>query len=156
MSVGVQAFYRITEKIKEELLSNENINTVTRGDITQIDLAKQTIFPLAHVMINNIVNQERVLNINITVFTMDIVDYSKDASLDTFRNNDNEIDVINTQLAVAMLLIEKLRSGQMYLDKFQLEGTATHEQFNDRFENQLAGIATTFNVLVQNDIDNGI
>ena len=156
MSVGVQSFYRITEKIKDELLSNENINTVTRGDITQIDLAKQTIFPLAHVMINNIVNQERVLNINITVFTMDIVDYSKDATLDTYTKNDNEIDVINTQLAVSMLLIEKLRAGQMYLDKFQLEGTATHERFTDRFENQLAGIATTFNVLVQNDIDNGI
>lgn len=152
MSVGAQGFYLLTDKIKDELLSNEHINTVTYGDITQIDLSKQTIFPLAHVIINNVTQQERVLVFNITVLTMDVVDESKAESTDKFVKNDNEQDVLNTQLAVSNRMIEKLRSGTLYTQKFQLDGNATCEPFVDRFENKIAGWATTFSVFVQNDI----
>tara|TARA_B100000519_G_C14253758_1_gene443904 strand:+ start:2168 stop:2638 length:471 start_codon:yes stop_codon:yes gene_type:complete len=156
MSVGAQAFYRITQKIKDELVANVNVNTVTYGDITKIDLSKQTIFPLAHVIINNVSQLERVLSFNITVLTMDVVDFSKDATTDIFLDNSNEQDVLNTQLAVANRMVEKLRSSTLYLDKFQLDGSASCEPFVDRFENELAGWATTFTVLVQNDIDNEV
>ena len=87
---------------------------------------------------------------------MDVEDFSKDATTDIFLDNSNEQDVLNTQLAVSNRMIEKLRSGQMYLDQFQLDGSASCEPFVDRFENELAGWATTFSVLVQNDIDNEI
>ena len=87
---------------------------------------------------------------------MDIVDYSKEATTDIFLDNDNEQDVLNTQLAVANRMIEKLRSGTLYLDKYQLDGSASCEPFMDRFENQIAGWATTFTILVQNDIDNEV
>ena len=156
MSVGAQAFYRVTQTIKDELVSNVNVNTVTYGDITRIDLSKQTIFPLSHIMVNNVTQQERVLIFNLTVFNMDIVDYSKEATTDIFLDNDNEQDVLNTQLAVANRMIEKLRSGTLYLDKYQLDGSASCETFMDRFENQIAGWATTFTILVQNDIDNEV
>ncbi len=156
MSVGAQAFYRVTQTIKDELVSNVNVNTVTYGDITRIDLSKQTIFPLSHIMVNNVTQQERVLIFNLTVFNMDIVDYSKEATTDIFLDNDNEQDVLNTQLAVANRMIEKLRSGTLYLDKYQLDGSASCEPFMDRFENQIAGWATTFTILVQNDIDNEV
>ena len=156
MSVGAQAFYRVTQTIKDELVSNVNVNTVTYGDITRIDLSKQTIFPLSHIMVNNVTQQERVLIFNLTVFNMDIVDYSKEATTDIFLDNDNEQDVLNTQLAVANRMIEKLRSGTLYLDKYQLDGSASCEPFMDRFENQIEGWATTFTILVQNDIDNEV
>ena len=156
MSVGAQAFYRVTQTIKDELVSNVNVNTVTYGDITRIDLSKQTIFPLSHIMVNNVTQQERVLIFNLTVFNMDIVDYSKEATTDIFLDNDNEQDVLNTQLAVANRMIEMLRSGTLYLDKYQLDGSASCEPFMDRFENQIAGWATTFTILVQNDIDNEV
>ena len=86
----------------------------------------------------------------------DIVDYSKEATTDIFLDNDNAQDVLNTQLAVANRMIEKLRSGTLYLDKYQLDGSASCEPFMDRFENQIAGWATTFTILVQNDIDNEV
>jgi len=156
MSIGAQAFYRITQTIKDELVSNVNVNTVTYGDITKIDLSKQTIFPLSHIMVNNVTQLQGILNFNITVFTMDVVDYSKDATTDIFLNNNNEQDVLNTQLAVANRMIEKLRSGSLYLSQFQLDGNASCEPFMDRFENEIAGWASTFSVLVQNDIDNEI
>ena len=54
MSTGSRGFYLITDKLRDELIADDTINTVTYGDITQVDLSKQTIFPLAHVMINSV------------------------------------------------------------------------------------------------------
>jgi hypothetical protein len=51
---GIRGFYQLTEKIKEQLLNDVNCNTVTTGDITEIDLSKQTIFPLSHIIVNNV------------------------------------------------------------------------------------------------------
>ena len=41
---GIQSFYDLTTKIKDILQADENTNTVTFGDITEVDLNKQTIF----------------------------------------------------------------------------------------------------------------
>ena len=46
----MKGFYQVTETIKNQLLSDVNVNTVTTGDITKIDLSKQTIFPLSHII----------------------------------------------------------------------------------------------------------
>ena len=42
-NIGVRAFYLITTTIRDNLLNDENVNTVTTGDITKVDLSKQTI-----------------------------------------------------------------------------------------------------------------
>jgi hypothetical protein len=97
---GIRGFYQLTEKIKEQLLNDVNCNTVTTGDITEVDLSKQTIFPLSHIIVNNVTTEEQYLGFNITVLAMDIVDESKEATTDIFRGNNNEQDVLNTQLAV--------------------------------------------------------
>tara|TARA_R100001591_G_scaffold90916_1_gene96780 strand:+ start:466 stop:939 length:474 start_codon:yes stop_codon:yes gene_type:complete len=150
---GVRGYYQITDTLKTNLLTDENVNTVTTGDIFDIDLAKQTIFPLAHIIINGVTIQEQVLQFNITVMCMDIVDVSKDETTDDFRGNNNEQDILNTQLAVANKLVGILSKGTLYQDKYQLSGDASCEFFYERFENRLAGVACTFDVLVQNDIN---
>ena len=43
------SFYDILDTLKTYLQGNSNINTVTSGDIFEVDLAKQSIFPLAHI-----------------------------------------------------------------------------------------------------------
>ena len=111
---GARGFYLLTETIKTNLLADENVNTVTTGDITKIDLSKQTIYPLSHIIINNVSQEDQVLRFNISVFCMDIVDVSKEETTDIFKGNNNEHDVLNTQLAVANKLIETLRSGDLY------------------------------------------
>ena len=77
-NTAVRGFYLITQTIKDQLLLDENVNTVTTGDLTEIDLSKQTIFPLSHVIINSATIQEQVIRFNITVLAMDIVDFSKE------------------------------------------------------------------------------
>ena len=149
---GIRGFYQITETIETQLLSDVNVNTVTTGDIFDIDLSKQSIFPLAHIIVNSVTLQEQVMSFNITVMAMDIVDESKEATTDIFRGNNNEQDVLNTQLAVLNKLIMVLRRGDLYSDKFQLVGDPTLEPFYERFENRLAGYAATMDVIIHNDI----
>jgi len=150
---GVRGFYQVTQTIKDELLTDENINTVTTGDISEIDLSKQTIFPLAHLVVNNVTHQEQVLSFNVSIFTMDLVDESKDETADVFLGNDNEHDVLNTMLAVQSKVLQTLRYGNLYTTKYQLEGNPTCEPFKDRFENLLAGWVSTFDVLIENDVN---
>mgnify|MGYP003112910440 FL=1 len=150
---GVRGYYQITQTLKTKLLLDENVNTVTTGDIFDIDLAKQTIFPLAHIIVNSVTIQEAALSFNITVMCMDIVDVSKDETTDHFVGNNNEQDILNTQLAVANKLVGLLSKGTLYQDKYQLSGDASCEFFYERFENRLAGVACSFNVLIANDIN---
>ena len=84
---------------------------------------------------------------------MDVVDQSKDEVTDVFRGNNNEQDIINTQLAVANKLVGLLGKGTLYQNKYQLDGDASCEFFYERLENQMAGVACTFNVLITNDIN---
>lgn len=153
-NIGIRGFYLLTEAIKEQLLSDVNVNTVTTGDIYDIDLNKQSIFPLSHLIVNSATAEEQVLRINVSVLSMDLVQDSKrkPETPDIFVGNDNEQDVLNTQLAVLNKLVQVLRKGDLYNDKYQLDGDATCEPFYERFENKMAGWTATFDVLVNNDI----
>jgi hypothetical protein len=147
----MQGFYKVTETIKEQLLSDPNVNTVTTGDITRIDLGKQTLFPLSHIIINTASNEDNVLRFNLSILSMDIVDVSKEEVVDIFVGNNNEQDILNTQLAVLNKLVQVLRGGSLHIDLYQVDGTPTFEPFYDRFENELAGWALTLDVIIPND-----
>tara|TARA_R110002012_G_scaffold320069_1_gene542299 strand:- start:645 stop:1115 length:471 start_codon:yes stop_codon:yes gene_type:complete len=149
---GVRGFYQLTETIKTELLQDKNINTVTTGDITDVNLNKQDIFPLGHIIINNVIDQENVLSFNISILACDIVDQSKSLTVDRFKGNNDVQDILNTQLAVLNRLIQRLRKGNLYTDMYQLEGNPNLTPFYDRFENQLAGWTATMDILIYNDI----
>ena len=149
---GVRGFYQLTETIKQELLEDKNINTVTTGDITDVNLNKQDIFPLGHIIINSVIDEEQVLRFNISILACDIVNKSKELTLDRFRGNNDVQDILNTQLGVLNRLTQRLRKGQLYTQMYQLEGNPSLQPFYDRFENQLAGWTVSMDVLIYNDI----
>ena len=101
---GVRGFYQLTETIKTELLQDQNINTVTTGDITDVNLNKQDIFPLGHIIINSVIDEEQVLRFNISVIACDIVDLSKNKTIDEFRGNNDVQNILNTQLALHSMI----------------------------------------------------
>ena len=149
---GVRGYYQLTSTIEEQLLLDVNNNTVSIGDISKVNLNKQDIFPLAHMIVNNVTVEENVLRFNISILACDIVDQSKDVTTDRFTGNDNEQDILNTQLAVLNRLIQRLRMGSLHTDMYQLEGSPSLTPFHDRFENQLAGWSATMDILIYNDI----
>ena len=148
----MSTFYEITQAIKNQLKEDAFVNTVTTGDIFKVDLNKQTIFPLSHIIVNSVSYQGNVLNYNISILSMDIVDESKEEVTDIFIGNDNEQDVLNTQLAVANRFLEVLNRGSLG-DYYELvNGTASIEFFTERFENKIAGVTYTFDISIQNSM----
>jgi hypothetical protein len=149
----MRQFYNITKTIKDTLEANSQVNVVTFGDIFDVDLNKQTIFPLAHIMVNQATIDEQTVTINLSVMAMDIVDVSKADPRDQneiFYGTGNEQDVLNTQLAVLNDLMAQLKRGTLYTDLYQLSGSPTCIPFTERFENLLAGWTATFDVILPN------
>jgi hypothetical protein len=149
---GIRGYYQLTSTIEEQLRSTEFTNTVSIGDISKVNLNKQDIFPLAHLIVNSVTAEEQVLRFNISILACDIVDQSKDITTDRFTGNDNEQDILNTQLLVLNKLIQKLRMGSLHTDMYQLEGDPNLTPFSDRFENELAGWTADITILIYNDI----
>jgi hypothetical protein len=135
--------YTIIEQIKNTLIAEPFVNTVTEGDIFDVDLNKQTIFPLSHITINQATHQGNVISFNITILMMDIVNQKSDL---------DKIDIWNTQLLVGTRLMDRLNRGDLRTDFWELTGNPSFEPFTERFENDLAGWALTFDVLVRNDM----
>jgi hypothetical protein len=149
---GIRGFYQLTETIKTNLLADINVNTVTTGDITDINLGKQDMFPLSHIIVNNVVVNEQTLDFNISILSCDIVNQSKLETTDIFIGNNDVQNILNTQLAVLNRLIQRLRIGQLHTDMYQLNGSPSLTPFYDRFDNQLAGWTATMDVQIYNDI----
>ena len=148
----MKGFYSVTDKIKTLLNAEPFVNTVTFGSIDDVDLDKQSIFPLSHVIVNNAVVGTKTTSFSISILAMDLVDISNDEVTDAFVGNDNEQDVLNTQLALLTRVINELQRGDSYTDKYQIQADVTCEPFVDRFENKLAGWTATFDVTVINDM----
>jgi hypothetical protein len=149
----MNGFYRVLDQIKTALQADTNCNTVTYGDITQVDLNKQTIFPLSHIIVNGATSGENTITFNLSILAMDIVDIRKEVNTNTFIGNDNEQDILNTQFSVLNKVIQNLRIGNLYQDKYQVLGDVTLEPFRDRFENQIAGWTATLDVIIGNDVN---
>lgn len=145
-------FYSVTEVLKNELISSPFVNTVTEGSIFEVDLNKQTIFPLSHIMVNNVTIDQSVMRFNVSVIAMDIVDVSKTETTDVFVGNDNEQDVLNTQLAVLQRLAASMYNGALNDLGYEIETSPTCEPFTERFENLLAGWTMTFDLVVENQM----
>lgn len=148
----MKGFYNLTTKLKTSLLEDEFVNTVTYGDIFDVDLKKQSIFPISHFIVNNGTYNGNVWTFSISLLCMDIVDYSKEDTVDEFVGNDNLHDVLNTQLAVINRLLERLRRGDLMNDLYQLNGTPSVEPFREKADNLLAGWTLSFDVDVINDM----
>lgn len=140
------AFYDLVDTIKDTLLQDENVNKVTYGDITEVATEKSTTYPLAHMVVNNVVVRDNIFTFNLTVACMDIIDYTK-------NEVDNEMDIFNTQLAVVTRLILLLKRHNMRGSGFQLIGEPTTESFKHRFEDEVAGWDVTFDVNVIQDLN---
>ena len=145
--------YDILDTIKDELLSSPSVNTVTYGDIADVDLDKTTVFPLSHLLIDKVTYGERIVSVNIKLLCADIIDYNtKKADFELFYGNDNLHDVLNTQFQVINSLIMKLMRGSLFEENYQVTTQPVAEPFKERFSNELAGWST--NIVI--DLPNGI
>lgn len=145
-------YYTITTTIKDALLEDTNVNTVTKGTRNEIDISKQTIFPLSHMRVENVILEGATLRFSLSIELLDIVDINNEQTNDRFRGNDNEDDILNTQLAVGVRLMERLRRGDLWTSEYQLDGEPNFEELLESYENGLSGWLLTFDVLYTHDM----
>ena len=156
--MGSQSYYRIVETLRNALLENPNINFVSVGDISDVDLDKQTMFPLAHIIVGNANFQSTIINYDISILIMDLVhdDLGEEHEPYIYQNS-TEIYVLNNMLNIGNHLTDRLFNGDLYDgNTFVERGSVTAEPFRDRFENQMAGWSFNFTLTTRNNINDVI
>jgi hypothetical protein len=148
----MNGYYSLLNELNTHFTSDPLVNTITQGSIFNVDLGKQNLFPLVHIMVNQVTFNDNVMTANVTLMAMDNVSQRKEEPTTKFETSDNEIDVLNTQLAILNRAFEMLKHGNIFDNLYHLNGAPVCEPFVERFENYLAGWAMTFDVDFPNDM----
>jgi len=171
MAVYSKTYLNLINKIRGLGEQHKFIHTTTVGDIYDVDLSKETIFPLMHINPVNVETGYSQLTYNFQIFVCDLVSEKKDWEPnisvgtntnveDVFSDNlSNEIDVYNDTLQTCVDLVSIFRNSkwQSQLNsnindpEYFTEGEYTFEPFTERFDNLLTGWVFTLNVTVHNE-----
>tara|TARA_R110000751_G_scaffold78570_1_gene158500 strand:+ start:177 stop:722 length:546 start_codon:yes stop_codon:yes gene_type:complete len=143
------------------------INTTTVGDIYDIDLEKETKFPLMHINPTSVTTGANQLNYNFQIFVMDLVSEKEDwkpeppnaPNTSTTHNLSNEQEVLSDCLSTCVDIISIFRNSkwqaQLSLDinapVYFTDSEYTLEPFSERFDNLLTGWVFQLSIVVQND-----
>ena len=138
------SYYKLLDTLRSQLNATNLINTITDGMISDVDLAKQTVFPLAHIVVNQATIEGKIQRFNVTILAMDI--------LDGKEKYDVEPSIMSAMLQALNRVYEVMTRGDLNPDYVMVDGTPTLEPFTDRFENKLAGWAMTFDVIMMSDM----
>ena len=148
----MNSYFKIIDDVKTALIAEPFINNVSTGDIYDVDLKKITIFPLAHIIVDTIDIDTNVITMTVNILLMDIVDFNKEDSTDEIRGNNNELDVINNMMNVAARLQALLKRSSTYRETYALTSSFNCSPFEERFENNLAGLALDFTIQMENSM----
>ena len=149
--------YQILDDMKAFLIEGSFTNTVSFGDISDVDLDKTTIFPLTHINIANAVIKDSTIEFDINILAIDILDDNslENDEFDYFYGNTNLQDILNNQLSVLQRLHANLTRGNLRDSLLTTEESLSAEPFKDRFVNVLAGWQTTVSLVVPNNTGRG-
>lgn len=143
--------YSLLTQIKDLLEADVNVNSVSFGNVFELDLNKQAIYPVSHFSVGTAQSVGYANRFSVTVISMDIVDISKAEGQATFEGNNNEMDVLNTQFHVQARLVEKLQRSPE-LVTIVIPDEVSYESFTDRFQDSVAGWTLTFDVDIPKDM----
>ena len=148
--------------LKQLGAEHEQIATTTTGDIYDIDLEKNTLFPLFHINPVNVATGQSSLTYNFQLFVMDAVSEREnwtEANLQSADRLSNEQEVLSSCLQICVDIIGIMRhskwqgAGELDIDDpvYFTEGEYTIEPFTERFDNLLTGWVFSIGIVVQND-----
>ena len=149
MSIPNKTYNNLIDTLKELGDKHHQISTTTTGDIYDIDLEKNTLYPLMHINPINVTTASFGLTYNFQIFVMDMVD----------ADNANEQDVYNDVLQTCIDIISIFRNSkwqaQLTLDidapVYFTDGDYTLEPFTERFDQAVTGWVFQIGIVVAND-----
>jgi hypothetical protein len=149
MSIPNKTYNNLIDTLKELGDKHQQISTTTTGDIFDIDLEKNTKYPLMHINPINVTTSSFGLTYNFQIFVMDLVE----------PDDANEQDVYNDVLQTCIDIISIFRNSkwqaQLELDidapVYFTEGDYTLEPFTERFDQSVTGWVFQIGIVVAND-----
>lgn len=145
-------YYTLIKTLKTHFENDDLVNTVTDGDIFEVDIAKQTIFPLVHTMVTQAQFESNIQRFTLTIFCMDIMDDVKEEDNTAWETRDNTNDALNYTLQILNRAYQMLLHGALHNLNYHVDNTPTCEPFTERFENNLVGWAMTLDIICPNDM----
>ena len=148
-------YYDVTKRIYEHLINDPDVNTVILGDIDDIDIDKQTMFPTSLITPTQATPINGIMRFNLTISCMDIIDHSKNNPIKgDWKGYSNQQDIWNTQLAVLENLWRSVIKGDLQDEGIDIQGDPTFEPFKDRLGNLLVGWTGSFVLDIPNTVQN--
>ena len=133
-----------------KLIGQPLVNTVTQGEFGDLDIDKKNIFPLLHVVVGNAsFPSEGIVEFDAQLGCFDIRDINKEINTDKYYDNDNEIDNLNSTLAI-LNRIWLLMLNDFEENNITASASPSLEQFTESHKNLLDGWIMTFKVQVPN------
>jgi hypothetical protein len=137
-----KGFYQLTDTLKDYLRGRDDINTVTLGDLTEVDLNKQTIFPLAHIVVENSTINPNTIDYDLSIYFISVVEMTKGEirqQIDPFYGTSDIQDVWARMEVAAVETYAQINKGDISKAGFKNTEPPLLTPFKDRWENVLAG-----------------
>ena len=144
-----KTYNNVIDTLKNLGKEHNQITTTTSGDIWDIDLAKNTLFPLMHINPVNVQTGPSFLTYNLQIFIMDLVSEKTNwtqANFQSANNLSNEQEVLSQTLQICTDIIGMLRHSKWQNNPMDVnepiifgEGEFSIEPFTERFDNEVTG-----------------
>jgi len=151
--------YDIIDKLKETGEALPSIRTITFGNLEDVDIKRQTIFPLIHIVPGTATLNGSTISWSFQIHAMDPIDFNKDDLNDMddpFHGTDNMQDVLSDMVQQLSIMVDKIKRGASF-GTYEIVGSQTMTPFFDKTGNSLAGY--TLSVTINSpsaSVDDGI
>ena len=151
-SIRFKSYNNVIDTLKCVGEQHLNIHSVTSGDIWEIDLEKNTLFPLFHINPVNVSVGMNTRTFNFQLFVMDLVE----------PDESNEQEVLSDCLEIMNDIIAVYKHGEILYSydaaageeqRYFIDNDFTIEPFTERFDNAVTGWVMSFAITVENELN---
>ena len=141
-NVTLKMLYEVFE---EAFKLEPQLNTITFGDIFEVDLAKNSIYPIMHVSTDTASYDTGSLTYSFQIIVMDLVN----------KDENNEHDVLSDMLEVIGNIISHIRNSALvsevddFRNTIRLQDSISCEPFMERFDNEVTGWTANISIEVE-------
>lgn len=152
MAIRFKTYNNVVNTLKCLGEQHLEIQSTTTGDITDIDLEKNTLFPLYHINPVSVDVSMSQKTFNFQLFVMDIVDADGDA----------EQTVLSDTLQIITDLIAILKHGEILYgydashgeeERYFVDDDFSIEPFTERFDNAVTGWIVDVGIIVESELN---
>ena len=148
MAIPNKTYNNVIDTLKRLGENHLQISTTTVGDIYDIDLQKNTKYPLMHINPVNVTTGRVGLTYNFQIFVMDLVDVGEYNEQQVYN------DVLQTCIDIIAILSNSQWQSQLAIDinapVYFAEGDYTLEPFTERFDQSVTGWVFQIGIFVDN------